>query len=170
MLCFCIVTQLKHISQYRDFLGPFHYGEVLDGLFHRRRIGIVSIQNDGVTAFLNDLGAVVVGSVSSNRLKHFVCIHAKILAHTKGGGDVIIKYRERLLYGTDFGISDNRNIEERKQWLEEEWRNDWKYFSTDSAMTAPAVPNPFKGLNLDENVLRKIYYENAMKWYPEAFR
>ncbi len=84
--------------------------------------------------------------------------------------DFIIKYQDRLLYGTDFGISDKANIDARKQWLEEEWRNDWKYFSTDSVMTAPAVPDSFTGLKLDEKVLRKIYFENAVKWYPGAFR
>lgn len=82
----------------------------------------------------------------------------------------IIKYQDRLLYGTDFVITDKFDARKRKEWLDEEWHNDWKYFSTDETMSAPAVPKPFKSLKLNHEVLKKIYYENALKWYPEAFK
>lgn len=78
----------------------------------------------------------------------------------------IIKYQDRLLYGTDFIINEENDLQERKTRMKDEWQADWKYFSTDKEMSSPNVNDPFKGLDLDEKVLRKIYYENAMKWYP----
>ncbi len=84
--------------------------------------------------------------------------------------DFINKYQDRLLYATDFGISGKMDITGRLEWVKNEWHNDWKYFATDSVMTVPALPEPFKGLKLDNEVLRKIYYENAMRWYPGVFR
>ncbi len=78
----------------------------------------------------------------------------------------IIKYQDRLLYGTDFIINEENDLQERKTRMKDEWQADWKYFSTDEEMSSPNVNDPFKGLDLDEKVLRNIYYENAMKWYP----
>ena len=84
--------------------------------------------------------------------------------------DFIIKYQDRLLYGTDFGISAGDDFEKRKASLERKWRGDWKYFATDETMDSPNVDGSFMGLALDEDVLRKIYFANAQKWYPELFK
>jgi len=80
----------------------------------------------------------------------------------------IIKYQDRILYATDLGISEE-NVENRLQWLGDEWRSDWAYFATDSLMSSRNVEGEFVGLDLDEEVLRKIYYSNALNWYPGAF-
>jgi predicted TIM-barrel fold metal-dependent hydrolase len=79
----------------------------------------------------------------------------------------IIKYQDRLLYGTDDGVSENDNIQKACQQLHQTWLDDWEYFSTDKAMTSSKVNGTFKGLKLDIKVLRKIYYENAVTWLPE---
>ena len=83
--------------------------------------------------------------------------------------DFVIKYQDRLLYGTDIGITVEDNIESRIASFESRWKSDWKYFSTNETMTSRNFDKPFKGLELDENILRKIYFANAMTWYPEAF-
>jgi len=80
----------------------------------------------------------------------------------------IIKYQDRLLYATDGAVSDE-NVENRIRWFRNEWRSDWNYFATDSIMSSPAVEGEFRGLNLDEKILRKIFYSNAVHWYPGAF-
>ena len=80
----------------------------------------------------------------------------------------IIKYQDRLLYATDGGVSDE-NVENRIRWFENEWHSDWNYFATDSIMSSPAVEGEFRGLNLDEKILKKIFYSNAVHWYPGAF-
>jgi len=81
----------------------------------------------------------------------------------------IIKYQDRLLYATDGGVSEE-NVENRIRWFKNEWHSDWTYFATDSIMSSPAVEGEFRGLNLDEKVLRKIFYTNAVDWYPGAFK
>ncbi|NOY37306.1 MAG: amidohydrolase family protein [Chlorobi bacterium] len=80
--------------------------------------------------------------------------------------DFIIKYQDRLLYGTDFSIKEDDDLQEKKDRMENVWHADWKYFSTDEEMNSPNVNGSFKGLNLNEKVLRKIYFLNAKKWYP----
>ena len=80
----------------------------------------------------------------------------------------IIKYQDRLIYATDASVSQE-NVEDKIEWLENEWRSDWRYFATDSLMSSRKVENDFRGLDLSEEVLRKIYYTNALKWYPGIF-
>lgn len=82
--------------------------------------------------------------------------------------DFIIKYQDRILYATDLGVTDE-SVEDRIQWLEDEWSSDWTYFASNSLMNSPNVEGEFRGLGLDEEVLRKIYYSNALHWYPGAF-
>lgn len=80
--------------------------------------------------------------------------------------DFIIKYQDRLLYGTDFIINENDDLQERIASMEKEWHADWMYFATDEEMISPNVNGSFKGLNLPGKILRKVYYQNAKKWYP----
>jgi predicted TIM-barrel fold metal-dependent hydrolase len=82
--------------------------------------------------------------------------------------DFILKYQERILYATDLGVSEE-NVEDRIQWLQNEWRSDWRYFATDSLMSSRNVEGEFMGLDLDREVLERIYYSNALKWYSGIF-
>ncbi len=78
------------------------------------------------------------------------------------------KYQDRILYATDLGVSGD-NFEARRKETGKEWRSDWAYFATDSLMNSDNVDNSFRGLDLDEKILRKIFYSNAQRWYPGAF-
>ncbi len=80
----------------------------------------------------------------------------------------ILKYQDRILYATDLGVIDE-NVEDRIQWLKNEWRSDWTYFATDSLMNSENLEGEFRGLDLDEELLRKIFHSNALNWYPGAF-
>jgi hypothetical protein len=60
-------------------------------------------------------------------------------------------------------------MEETIERFRKEWETDWAYFSTGNEMESPHVNGAFNGLDLDENVLKKIYTENAIKWYPGCF-
>ncbi len=83
--------------------------------------------------------------------------------------DFITKYNDRLLYGTDFGINEKNDMDEMIASMKKAWHSDWEYFSTDGEMTSPNVDGSFRGLDLSEEVLRKIYYENALRWIPDSF-
>lgn len=80
----------------------------------------------------------------------------------------VLKYQDRILYATDLGVSGD-TYEDRLTWLENEWHSDWTYFATGEMMSTGNVEGEFQGLDLDEKVLEKLYYKNAIKWYPGAF-
>lgn len=74
----------------------------------------------------------------------------------------ITKYQDRLIYGTDIDYSGGGDGKIRE--LESVYANDWRFFATDDTLEYKG--KPVKGLNLPESVLRKIYHENAAKWFP----
>jgi predicted TIM-barrel fold metal-dependent hydrolase len=76
----------------------------------------------------------------------------------------MIKYQDRLLYGTDVTYHGT-NSEEFKKDLHERWLSDWKYFTSDEVMTVPDFSGEFKGLQLPKEVVNKLYNDNAVKWY-----
>lgn len=82
----------------------------------------------------------------------------------------IIEYQDRLLYGTDISIRDRAgksSTEQAEEILKQVWLNDWEYFTTDHLMTQDDKVKNYRGLKLPLKVLRKIYYENAMRMYPD---
>ncbi len=83
--------------------------------------------------------------------------------------DFLAKYSDRILYGTDFAINEKDNMEEQIAAMDKAWQSDWDYFSSGEKMTSPDVNGAFRGLALKEDVLRKIYNDNALHWIPGAF-
>ncbi len=60
----------------------------------------------------------------------------------------MIKYQDRLLYGTDVGYSGSNNPDAFKKRMHETWIDDWKYFATDQEMTSSKFRGKFTGLKL----------------------
>jgi len=80
-----------------------------------------------------------------------------------------IKYQDRLLYGTDLGagrVYMKTSIDSTLARIEQTYSNDYRYFATDEEMQVWEVDGAFRGLALPAGVLRKIFYDNAKKWYP----
>jgi hypothetical protein len=77
----------------------------------------------------------------------------------------ILKYQDRLIYGTDFYLDATSNIAESKAHWHEVWLSDWKYFATSEKMTVTSVDGEIGGLKLPKEVVDKIYYKNAAKWF-----
>lgn len=77
----------------------------------------------------------------------------------------LIKYKDRIIYATDEGISEKSNPEEAKNELHNHWMRDWKYFATDEMMTVDEVNGEFQGLKLPKDVIDRIYHDNAIKWF-----
>lgn len=82
----------------------------------------------------------------------------------------IMKYQNRLMYATDFGIRDDSDFEGLVSELSQEWKDDWKYFSTEEKMSNHKIPHDYMGLGFDKEILRKIYYDNVFQWFPEVFK
>lgn len=96
-------------------------------------------------------------------------VHFKVQERDKVR-NFIIKYQDRLLYGTDIGIKDqggNINTFERAQQIVRDvWKDDWEYFTTDRILTQDDKVKEYQGLDLPVEVLKKIYHDNAMRMFP----
>ena len=86
--------------------------------------------------------------------------------------DFIIKYQDRIIYGTDEGdwIGADTDPAQLKEKVLTVWKRDWKFLTTDEPMTSWEVDGTFKGLKLPKKVVEKIYYKNAIKMYPEGWK
>jgi len=78
--------------------------------------------------------------------------------------DFFIKYQDRILYGTDV-IDRGGNSESFGQRVLETWLRDWEFLVTDNKMQSNLISGEFTGLKLPKEVVDKIYYHNAKKWY-----
>jgi hypothetical protein len=79
--------------------------------------------------------------------------------------DFCIKYQDRLLYGTDLSDEGGGSNEEIAGQMHDTWTDDWRFFTTSDKMTSRSFRGEFEGLQLPKEVVRKIYSENAIKWY-----
>jgi len=78
----------------------------------------------------------------------------------------IIKYQDRLLYGTDHNIiaGNGPAFAHALKAMDKDYLSDYRFFATAEELGSAAAQ--FRGLALPAAVLKKIYYENALKWYP----
>jgi predicted TIM-barrel fold metal-dependent hydrolase len=78
--------------------------------------------------------------------------------------DFMIKYQDRVLYGTDFEMMPTANVAGELNGWRETYARDWKYFATDE--TIDYSGHKITGLKLPVSVLRKLYHDNAVQWFP----
>jgi predicted TIM-barrel fold metal-dependent hydrolase len=76
----------------------------------------------------------------------------------------LIKYQDRVLYGTDIEIQPDSNVEVSLNYLKSTYARDWKYFATDQVFEFKG--KKIQGLGLPPSVLRKLYHDNALRWFP----
>lgn len=75
-----------------------------------------------------------------------------------------INYQDRILYGTD--IIDGGGAKEKLfEQMHKTWLRDWEYFCTKNEMTSDLIVGEFSGLQLPKEVVDKVFYQNAFKWY-----
>lgn len=79
--------------------------------------------------------------------------------------DFFIKYQNRIMYGTDLEENNAQQPGELKKRAHDVWTKDWRYFTTGDSLQSPYVNQKFKGLHLPKDVVDKIYFKNAEKWY-----
>ena len=76
----------------------------------------------------------------------------------------IVKYQDRLVYGTDLGVEKSGSIPDAiKEW-EQQYAQDWRYFATRDIFDYEG--HKTQGLGLPPEVLRKLYHANAVHWIP----
>ncbi len=76
----------------------------------------------------------------------------------------LLKYQDRVLYGTDLDLLPDANVtNDLKDW-ESTSARDWKFLATDQMFDYNG--KQVHGLNLPPEVLRKIFRSNAQHWIP----
>lgn len=76
----------------------------------------------------------------------------------------LIKYQDRVLYGTDLEFLANESVAEALSDWQQTYSRDWKFLATDSTLDYQG--RKIEGLNLPPVVLKKIFHDNAAHWIP----
>ncbi len=78
----------------------------------------------------------------------------------------ITKYQDRLIYGTDndFEFYPKDKAEQSEKDWEDAYANQWRYLATDDYVEYHG--KKVQGLALPPAILRKLYHDNAVKWFP----
>jgi predicted TIM-barrel fold metal-dependent hydrolase len=76
----------------------------------------------------------------------------------------LIKYQGRVLYATDKEMMPHADTANDLAALKKSYERDWKYFS--SSETVEYMGHTVTGLALPASVLRKLYHDNAVQWFP----
>lgn len=76
----------------------------------------------------------------------------------------LIKYQDRVLYGTDLDLLASADVGKSLQEWQETYARDWRFLATDESFESEG--RKIHGLKLPPEVLRKIFRENALHWIP----
>ncbi len=84
--------------------------------------------------------------------------------------DFLIKYQDRVMYGSDTTINAENNAEKGTLTvLHQKWLNDWGYLSTDGVIfenfKVGDSQKTITGLKLPATVVDKIYRKNAQRFF-----
>ena len=87
--------------------------------------------------------------------------HADVIAF-------ILKYQDRLIYATDLGFSQKDKAPAAIDLWEQTYARDWRFLATNDVVAFDGIKG--QGLALPATVLRKIYHDNAVQWFPGILR
>jgi len=76
----------------------------------------------------------------------------------------LIKYQDRVLYGTDLDFLPDAQVEETLKEWQSTYARDWKFLATNETLEYEG--KKIHGLNLPKPVLQKIFRDNAVHWIP----
>jgi predicted TIM-barrel fold metal-dependent hydrolase len=74
------------------------------------------------------------------------------------------KYQDRLIYGTDDTFYPGADVQQLIRGVEKTYAQDWRFLASGDRLSSRGIQT--QGLALPENILRKIYHENAIHWFP----
>jgi len=76
----------------------------------------------------------------------------------------LIKYQDRVLYGTDLDFLPDADIKDTLKDWQSTYTRDWKFLATDEPLEYEG--KKIRGLKLPQPVLQKIFRDNARHWIP----
>ena len=83
--------------------------------------------------------------------------------------DFMIKYQDRIAYGTDLVVEPTAMTEEAITEARRRWRSDWRYFATDGEVEVGQLDEPVQGLKLPRGVVEKLYRLNAERFFGDPW-
>ncbi len=87
-----------------------------------------------------------------------------MMAPTEKVRTFLIKYQDRVLYGTDLDLLATANLPEALKEWKSTYARDWRFLATGDSFSADG--RQVHGLHLPAPVLRKIFRSNALHWIP----
>ena len=78
----------------------------------------------------------------------------------------ITKYQDRLIYATDNEFFPKDDAQKTINVWEEQYADDWRFLATNDTLVEQSSGRKVQGLALPQPVLRKLYHDNAVKWFP----
>lgn len=78
--------------------------------------------------------------------------------------EFITRYQDRLIYGTDNELYPGDDAQVTMTDWESTYANEWRYLATND--TILYKNKRVQGLALPQPILRKLYHDNAVKWFP----
>lgn len=75
-------------------------------------------------------------------------------------------YQDRIIYGSDQIDDGLMKADEIQKLIRSKWTGEFNFFASGDVQSAWNVTRPFKGLGLPKNILKKIFHDNALKYYP----
>jgi predicted TIM-barrel fold metal-dependent hydrolase len=91
-------------------------------------------------------------------------IHHLMLQSPQKVRAFLIKYQDRVVYGTDLGLMPDQDTQKAIDEWEATYLRDWKYFA--EAECTDEKGRKVAGLSLPTPVLHKLFHENAVHWFP----
>jgi predicted TIM-barrel fold metal-dependent hydrolase len=76
----------------------------------------------------------------------------------------LIKYQDRVLYGTDLVVMPTDATGKILEEFNRTYERDWKFFATSQAVEYKG--HTYQALELPRPVLRKLFRSNAVHWFP----
>lgn len=76
----------------------------------------------------------------------------------------LMKYQDRVLYATDLVVLPRSKTADTLAEFRKTYARDWKFLAT--AEQVEYLGHTYKGLALPRPVLRKLFHDNAMHWFP----
>jgi predicted TIM-barrel fold metal-dependent hydrolase len=163
--------------QYHMFLHPEmpSYEDQLaarDGLLERNpelrfagaHLGSLEWSVDALGAFLDRFPSVAVDTAARVRdLQHQSSLDREKVR------DFMIKYQDRVAYGTDLTIEPTDASEDAIAAARDRWQSEWTYFATDGAVEVRQLEEPVQGLRLPKGVVDKLFRLNAERFLGDPW-
>lgn len=90
-------------------------------------------------------------------------------AHPEKVRAFLVKYQDRILYGTDNALRPGDNEAEVVADLKHSWLEDWHFLTGSQTMQSDEFAAPFPGMALPREAVDKIYAKNARRLFPKAW-